>query len=214
MTWNDLPKEIQDLMLERQYEQTGKKNPSIFEENLIANKYKGGFNWSGTLEESHIWSQVLEYGNFEYILGREDYAAYLKLKQEFEQYKKESIKWGVEDFLSLEVEGYHITPENAQKALERMIEMHDASIGINWEVVRFWFEEFATPSEKYYVLKGTKNFYKKGKDRTIFVGEGDYVNMISVQTDNNIPTYYEECTEQEFIAAYTKVKQLLNDVKI
>ncbi len=73
---------------------------------------------------------------------------------------------------------------------------------------------FSTPNDKYYMLKGTKNFYKKGKDRTIFVGEGDYVNMISVQTDNNIPTYYEECTEQEFIAAYEKVKQLLNEVKI
>lgn len=214
MTWNDLPKEIQDLMLERQYEQTGKKNPSIFEENLIANKYKGGFNWSGTLEESHIWSQVLEYGNFEYILGREDYAAYLKLKQEFEQYKKESIKWGVEDFLSLEVEGYHITPENAQKALEAMISDNDKENGTTWKSVDYWYARFSTPNYKYYVLKGTKNFYKQEKDRTIFVGEGDNVNMISVQTDNNIPAYYEECTEQEFIAAYTKVKELLNDVKI
>ena len=86
--------------------------------------------------------------------------------------------------------------------------------GTTWKSVDYWYARFSTPNDKYYVLKGTKNFYKQEKDRTIFVGEGGNVNMISVQTDNNIPTYYEECTEQEFIAAYEKVKQLLNEVKI
>lgn len=142
-------------------------------------------------------------------------AAYLQLKQEFEQYKKESIKWSVDDFLSLEVEGYHITPENAQKALERMIEMHDASIGINWEVVRFWFEEYATPSEKHYIFNGTQNFYKKVKDKVVFVGGGEGCNMIAVcDSYHDIPIYYEECTREEFIAAYEKVKKLLIDVQI
>jgi hypothetical protein len=29
--WNELPPEIQEKMLERQFEQTGKRDPSVFE---------------------------------------------------------------------------------------------------------------------------------------------------------------------------------------
>ncbi len=96
-----------------------------------------------------------------------------------------------------------------------MIEMHDAGVGINWEVVRFWFDEYATPNDEYYTMKGAQNFYKKGKDEVLFVGEGKDCNMIAIyEADYDIPNYYVECTEAEFIAAYTKVKQLLNDVQI
>lgn len=146
--------------------------------------------------------------NPEQIFSKND-LDYQNLKQEFEQYKKESIKWGVEDFLHLDVEGYYITPENAQKALERMIDDIKSISGIEP-----WYREFCTPNDKYYVLKGTQNFFKKEKNRTIFVGEGDNVNLISVQTDDNIPIYYEECTRDEFIAAYQKVKELLIGVQI
>lgn len=137
-----------------------------------------------------------------------------EFQAEFEQYKKESVKWGVDDFLSLEVEGYHITRENAQKALEEMIAGHHKEVGINTEIILSYYQEYATPNAKYYVMKGTQNFYKQEKDRTIFVAEGHDANMIYVQTDNIIPSYYEECTEQEFAAAYQKVKQLLNSIEI
>ena len=63
---------------------------------------------------------------------------------EFEQYKKESIKWGINDFLGLEVEGYTINEEQAQKALEKMISLHDAENGINWQSVEYYYKEFGT----------------------------------------------------------------------
>jgi hypothetical protein len=50
---------------------------------------------------------------------QEKYEALLK---EFEQYKKESIKWSAEDFYYLaEDMGYQITWEQCQEALEDMI---------------------------------------------------------------------------------------------
>ncbi len=63
-----------------------------------------------------------------------------KERKQFEQYKKESIKWGVEDFLGLE--GYKLTKKEAQKALEHMIKKHDASNGITWTDLEFYAGEF------------------------------------------------------------------------
>jgi hypothetical protein len=56
---------------------------------------------------------------------------YEQLLAEFEQYKRESIKWSVEDFM----ENGDITEEQAQQALEAMIQNHDANFGITWETV-------------------------------------------------------------------------------
>tara|TARA_R110000868_G_scaffold24366_1_gene96329 strand:+ start:242 stop:478 length:237 start_codon:yes stop_codon:yes gene_type:complete len=69
---------------------------------------------------------------------------YTKLFIEFERYKKESVKWSIEDFLSLEVEGYSITEEQAQDALERMIQKHDADLGISWTTVEYYYTEYGT----------------------------------------------------------------------
>ena len=217
MTWQELPTEIQDKMLERQLEQTGKKDAGVFEVALCAESDTGGFLWSDTLENRGFWKTILIEGNIDhfYTLHPKDAAKQLaELKEEFEQYKKESVKWGVDDFLHYEKEGYSITPEDAQKALEEMIAAHDAELGINWEVVNYWYEKYATPNAKYYVIKGTQNFYKQEKDRTIFVAEGNEVNMIHVQKDDTIPNYCIECTEEEFAAAYKKVKELLNGIQI
>ena len=72
---------------------------------------------------------------------------YEQLLAEFEQYKKESIKWSVEDFLMYNDEyadrGIFITAEQAQDALEQMIKNHDAQYGISWHEVEFYFEEYA-----------------------------------------------------------------------
>ena len=57
---------------------------------------------------------------------------YEDLKREFEQYKLESIKWSVEDFTSLEVDGWEISEDQAQDALEDMIRHHDCNNGITW----------------------------------------------------------------------------------
>jgi hypothetical protein len=70
---------------------------------------------------------------------------YDELKQEFEQYKKESIKWSIEDFTTLndEYDNLFITDENAQKALEYVIRNHDCDLGITWDYIRCVFEEYA-----------------------------------------------------------------------
>jgi hypothetical protein len=75
---------------------------------------------------------------------QEKYEALLK---EFEQYKRESIKWDVEDFTEYEHYKYTITKEQAQEALESMIRKHDASIGINWDVVEYYLTEYGTLKE-------------------------------------------------------------------
>ena len=69
---------------------------------------------------------------------------YEALKGEFEQYKLESIKWSVEDFTTLEKEGWSITEEQAQEALEEMIQGHDCTIGITWDTVHYYYEQFGT----------------------------------------------------------------------
>lgn len=71
---------------------------------------------------------------------KEKYEALLK---EFEQYKKESIKWSIQDFLDYKC-AYKITEEQAQIALEEMIRNHDASSGINWIDVEFYIREYGT----------------------------------------------------------------------
>jgi len=69
------------------------------------------------------------------------------LRAEFEQYKKESIKWCVDDFIELDMPGWTITPEEAQEALEDMIGNHDASTGIKWRTVELYYMDFATKNK-------------------------------------------------------------------
>lgn len=74
---------------------------------------------------------------------------YEDLLQEFEQYKKESIKWSVEDFnhecLSDE---YSLTEEQAQKALEDMIDSHDCNNGISWNTLECYKEMYGVKIEQ------------------------------------------------------------------
>lgn len=69
----------------------------------------------------------------------------LDVKTEFEQYKRESVKWSVEDFLGrAEDLNYELTDEQAQDALEDMIRKHDCTIGITWDTVDFWVDYYGT----------------------------------------------------------------------
>jgi len=72
---------------------------------------------------------------------------YESLLKEFEQYKKESVKWSVEDFTWYEHDTYTINEEQAQEALERMIQKHDASYGISWDTVDYYIGEYGTLKE-------------------------------------------------------------------
>ena len=75
-----------------------------------------------------------------------------ELQKEFEQYKKEAIKWSIEDFIEYEIDDdegtWTITEEQAQKALEEMIRECDSSIGINWDVVREYYMHYAKFTKK------------------------------------------------------------------
>lgn len=73
----------------------------------------------------------------------------VKLNLEFTQYKRESIKWSVEDFTeTAKAVGYELTVEQAQWCLEDMIHHHDASIGINWDSIRYYAISYGTKIKK------------------------------------------------------------------
>lgn len=67
---------------------------------------------------------------------------YEELQQEFEQYKKESIKWSVEDFLDYNHPTHTVTREQAQEALECMIRKSDYELGTTWYDVEYFIERF------------------------------------------------------------------------
>lgn len=70
-----------------------------------------------------------------------------ELKEEFEQYKKEAIKWSVEDFTTLELEGWEITEEQAKDALEHMIRKHDCNNGITWQDLEYYITVYGKEVE-------------------------------------------------------------------
>ncbi len=73
---------------------------------------------------------------------------YEELLDEFEQYQKESIKWSKDDFLYLEMNnGWSITEDQAQDALEDMINHHDANEGINWYTIEYYYQKHRTKDE-------------------------------------------------------------------
>ena len=64
-----------------------------------------------------------------------------QIGEEFEQYKKESIKWSWEDIYETAKEkGYKCSKKKAQKILECMIRKHDASLGITWDTIECWLD--------------------------------------------------------------------------
>lgn len=71
MEWQDLPKEIQEKMLERQFEQTGKRDESEFIEIIT-----GGFLWSDSPEGNTYWSKILSDDNISHfytLYPKQDY---------------------------------------------------------------------------------------------------------------------------------------------
>ena len=55
----DIPKEIVQLMLKRQFEQTGKSDISVFQEDSSAGVEAGGFTWARTEEGQDAWEAVM-----------------------------------------------------------------------------------------------------------------------------------------------------------
>lgn len=65
-----------------------------------------------------------------------------KLERKHEQYKRESIKWGVGDFMGRAKDtGYTISRAKAQDSLEEMIRRHDCNFGITWDTLDFYIQQ-------------------------------------------------------------------------
>ena len=74
---------------------------------------------------------------------------YSRLEKEFEQYRKESVKWSIEDFIGRAKEtGYRISKAKAQDALEDMIHHHDAEYGICWTTLDYYIQQYGTKLKK------------------------------------------------------------------
>ena len=64
------PKEVIAKMLERQYEQTGSKDVTIFEGNKDADHKSGGMTWSDTSEGLSFWNRIINNKNFDLFFER------------------------------------------------------------------------------------------------------------------------------------------------
>jgi hypothetical protein len=81
-----------------------------------------------------------------------------KLSEQFTQYKKEIIKWGVEDVLhQAEIIGYFISNAQAQEVLEEVIDNHDSSYGIGWDTFSHYIQDTGVevdPDAEYFEIDG------------------------------------------------------------
>lgn len=57
--------EVVELMLQRQKEQTGIVNISVFQDYVISGRSDGGFYWDDTSEGEDFWYDVINNLNFE-----------------------------------------------------------------------------------------------------------------------------------------------------
>ena len=67
ITWNELPKEIQDKMLEHQVAQGNGRNPEVFICNTTLNKKEKGFSWDVTPEGYGFWYKILNDNNINHF---------------------------------------------------------------------------------------------------------------------------------------------------
>ena len=94
-------------------------------------------------------------------MNQESYQSmYETLKREFEQYRKESIKWSIEDLIDYS-NGYTLTPAEAQMALETMINDHQANFGITWDTVDEYKKKFGKPEFKHLGWANVWDYLKK-----------------------------------------------------
>ena|SRR5690554_511685 len=62
--FKDLPKEIQERMLNEQVRQGNPRNAEVFEKKIAADEDQGGFYWIKSAEGHAFWDRILFDGNF------------------------------------------------------------------------------------------------------------------------------------------------------
>lgn len=65
-----VPLQIVNKMLERQEEQVGFKDMSVFMKRITSGKSENGFNWCETEEGSNFWIQVIAHRNYIYFFKK------------------------------------------------------------------------------------------------------------------------------------------------
>jgi len=63
MDFKNLPVEIQERMLDEQVRQGNPRSAEVFENNIIANKRLGAFNWSESVEGYDFWEEIIQNSN-------------------------------------------------------------------------------------------------------------------------------------------------------
>jgi hypothetical protein len=79
----DFPPEIVEMMLQRQFEQTGKRDVSVFEDYRSADWQENGFSWSKTPENSTFWCYVISDKKFDVFFEKypKEFNSHIKTKQ-------------------------------------------------------------------------------------------------------------------------------------
>lgn len=70
---SDIPDDIVEKLLERQFEQTGYRNPEIFERSIGACAGQGGMDWKATIEGTNFWAKILSVGRRNFTVFYEIY---------------------------------------------------------------------------------------------------------------------------------------------
>lgn len=67
----------------------------------------------------------------------------IKILDEYEKKMKGAVCWAPEDMIHMaKTEGWELSEDDAQEALEEMIDEHDCSVGITWETVSFYIDKY------------------------------------------------------------------------
>ena len=67
ITWNELPVEIQEKMLEYQVAQGNERDPEVFIKNITSDISQGGFSWGSTNEDYNFWVEIINNENISHF---------------------------------------------------------------------------------------------------------------------------------------------------
>jgi hypothetical protein len=79
----DFPPEIVEMMLQRQFEQVGKRDVSVFEDCESACRSTDGFNWDDSPEDHSFWDDVITAKKFDVFFKKypKEFNSHIKTKQ-------------------------------------------------------------------------------------------------------------------------------------
>jgi hypothetical protein len=92
----DFPPEIVEMMLQRQFEQIGKRYISVFEDMKGADKNQNGFSWNETPEPNIFWYNVINQKKFDVFFEKYPKSSlihsYIKTKQNEKEHRSIEVQ--------------------------------------------------------------------------------------------------------------------------